>query len=45
MADDESKDLSGEAIFSPLSTASSISKDEIGIIESALKDKRDGLDD
>ena len=37
------RDLNGEAKFSPLSTASSISKDEVKIIEDALKDKRDGL--
>ncbi|PCK08974.1 MAG: hypothetical protein COA42_06450 [Alteromonadaceae bacterium] len=44
-ADHGTKDLSGEAKFAPLSTASSISKDEIGIIETALTGKRDALDE
>lgn len=39
------KDLKGQATFAPLSTNSSISKDEIGIIESALKEKREGVSD
>ncbi len=40
---EEAEDLSGEAKFNPLSVGSSISKDEIGIIEEALKGKRDNL--
>ena len=37
------KDLSGSASFKPLSTGSSISKKEIGILEETLKGKRDAV--
>ncbi len=39
----EAEDISGSALFKPLATGSNISKKEVEILESALKNVRDGL--